>query len=96
MEAARGDCLFAGINEGRSAFPRCTRTSQKPDVRVSVLWSSTTIGRSKSCGVIAPDVGGGFGSKIYIYPEEHVVAAWGLKRRCRRPVGKDRRSPEDS
>src|SRR5207248_10854336 len=34
--------------------------------------------------VIAPDVGGGFGSKIFIYPEE-VVALWASKR-LRRPV----------
>src|SRR5262249_34996061 len=34
--------------------------------------------------VIAPDVGGGFGSKIFIYPEE-VVALWAAKR-VRRPV----------
>jgi carbon-monoxide dehydrogenase large subunit len=34
--------------------------------------------------VIAPDVGGGFGSKIFIYPEE-VVALWAAKR-CGRPV----------
>ena len=34
--------------------------------------------------VIAPDVGGGFGSKIFIYPEE-VVALWAAKR-VGRPV----------
>jgi carbon-monoxide dehydrogenase large subunit len=34
--------------------------------------------------VIAPDVGGGFGSKIFIYPEE-VVALW-ASRRVNRPV----------
>ena len=34
--------------------------------------------------VIAPDVGGGFGSKIYIYPEE-MVALWASKR-VGRPV----------
>src|SRR2546430_12672052 len=34
--------------------------------------------------VIAPDVGGGFGSKIFIYPEE-VVALWASKR-VDRPV----------
>ena len=34
--------------------------------------------------VIAPDVGGGFGSKIYIYPEE-MVALWASKK-VRRPV----------
>jgi aerobic carbon-monoxide dehydrogenase large subunit len=34
--------------------------------------------------VIAPDVGGGFGSKIFIYPEE-VVALW-ASRRVGRPV----------
>ena len=34
--------------------------------------------------VIAPDVGGGFGSKIFIYPEE-VVCLWAA-RKVRRPV----------
>src|SRR6266550_2576944 len=34
--------------------------------------------------VVAPDVGGGFGSKIYIYPEE-MVALWASKK-VRRPV----------
>ena len=34
--------------------------------------------------VIAPDVGGGFGSKIFIYPEE-MVALWASKK-VRRPV----------
>ena len=29
--------------------------------------------------VIAPDVGGGFGSKIYIYPEE-IVCLWASKK----------------
>jgi carbon-monoxide dehydrogenase large subunit len=33
---------------------------------------------------VAPDVGGGFGSKIYIYPEE-MVALWASKK-VRRPV----------
>jgi aerobic carbon-monoxide dehydrogenase large subunit len=34
--------------------------------------------------VIAPDVGGGFGSKLQVYPEEVIVLA--LARRLRRPV----------
>lgn len=34
--------------------------------------------------VVAPDVGGGFGSKIYIYPEE-AVCTWAAKK-LRRPV----------
>jgi len=34
--------------------------------------------------VVAPDVGGGFGSKIFIYPEE-MVALWASKK-VRRPV----------
>ena len=34
--------------------------------------------------VIAPDVGGGFGSKIYIYPEE-AVCTWATKK-LRRPI----------
>jgi carbon-monoxide dehydrogenase large subunit len=34
--------------------------------------------------IIAPDVGGGFGSKLQVYPEEAIVLA--LARRLRRPV----------
>jgi CO/xanthine dehydrogenase Mo-binding subunit len=36
--------------------------------------------------VIAPDVGGGFGSKIYIYPEE-IVCLWASKRPVSRSSG---------
>jgi carbon-monoxide dehydrogenase large subunit len=32
--------------------------------------------------VVAPDVGGGFGSKIYVYPEE-AVCTWASKKLCR-------------
>ena len=34
--------------------------------------------------VVAPDVGGGFGAKFVMYPEEVAIAAAGL--RLRRPV----------
>ena len=63
----------------RSTRPRRIRMS-----RASCCRRSTTSPRSTSCGSMAPDVGGGFGSKIFIYPEE-MVALWASKK-VGRPV----------
>src|SRR6201997_5283428 len=59
-------------------------TSQNPHVARLVLSAFYNIAPEHKLRVIAPDVGGGFGSKIYIYPEE-MVALWASKR-VRRPV----------
>src|SRR4029079_10704209 len=50
-------------------------TSQNPHVPRLVLSAFYNIAPEHKLRVIAPDVGGGFGSKIYIYPEE-MVCLW--------------------
>ncbi|MCH2078218.1 MAG: xanthine dehydrogenase family protein molybdopterin-binding subunit [Rhodobacteraceae bacterium] len=45
-------------------------TSQNPHVARLVLSAFYNVAPEHKLRVIAPDVGGGFGSKIYIYPEE--------------------------
>ncbi|MBL8572364.1 MAG: xanthine dehydrogenase family protein molybdopterin-binding subunit [Hyphomicrobiaceae bacterium] len=59
-------------------------TSQNPHVARLVLSAFYNIAPEHKLRVIAPDVGGGFGSKIYIYPEE-MVCLWASKR-IGRPV----------
>src|ERR1700760_857262 len=59
-------------------------TSQNPHVARLVLSAFYNIAPENKLRVIAPDVGGGFGSKIFIYPEE-MVALWASKR-VGRPV----------
>jgi carbon-monoxide dehydrogenase large subunit len=59
-------------------------TSQNPHVARLVLSAFYNIAPEHKLRVIAPDVGGGFGSKIFIYPEE-MVALWASKR-VGRPV----------
>ncbi|MBV9262420.1 MAG: xanthine dehydrogenase family protein, partial [Pseudolabrys sp.] len=59
-------------------------TSQNPHVARLVISAFVGITPEHKLRVIAPDVGGGFGSKIFIYPEE-VVCLWAA-RKCRRPV----------
>jgi len=59
-------------------------TSQNPHVARLVLSAFYNIAAENKLRVIAPDVGGGFGSKIFIYPEE-MVALWASKR-TGRPV----------
>jgi carbon-monoxide dehydrogenase large subunit len=59
-------------------------TTQNPHVTRLVMAAFIGIAPEHKLRVIAPDVGGGFGSKIFIYPEE-VVALWAAKR-VGRPV----------
>jgi carbon-monoxide dehydrogenase large subunit len=59
-------------------------TTQNPHVARLVISAFVGVAPEHKLRVIAPDVGGGFGSKIFIYPEE-VVALWAAKR-VRRPV----------
>ena len=54
-------------------------TSQNPPVARLVLSAFYNVAPENKLRVIAPDVGGGFGSKIYIYPEE-IVCLWASKR----------------
>ncbi|WP_292899061.1 xanthine dehydrogenase family protein molybdopterin-binding subunit [Nitratireductor sp.] len=50
-------------------------TSQNPHVARLVLSAFYQVAPEHKLRVIAPDVGGGFGSKIYIYPEE-IACLW--------------------
>jgi carbon-monoxide dehydrogenase large subunit len=59
-------------------------TSQNPHVARLVLSAFIQIAPEHKLRVVAPDVGGGFGSKIFIYPEE-VVVTWAAKQ-VGRPV----------
>src|SRR6202158_3016175 len=59
-------------------------TTQNPHVARLVIAAFIGMAPEHKLRVIAPDVGGGFGSKIFIYPEE-VVALWASKR-VGRPV----------
>jgi carbon-monoxide dehydrogenase large subunit len=59
-------------------------TSQNPHVARLVLSAFIQLAPEHKLRVIAPDVGGGFGSKIFIYAEETVVA-WAA-RKVGRPV----------
>ena len=59
-------------------------TTQNPHVARLVISAFVGMAPEHKLRVIAPDVGGGFGSKIFIYPEE-VVCLWAA-RRVGRPV----------
>ncbi len=59
-------------------------TSQNPHVARLVLSAFVGIAPEHKLRVVAPDVGGGFGSKIFIYAEE-TVCVWAA-RKLRRPV----------
>ena len=65
---------IAEYNEAEEHYTLYT-TSQNPHVARLVLSAFYNIAPEHKLRVIAPDVGGGFGSKIYIYPEE-MVALW--------------------
>ncbi|WP_173935036.1 xanthine dehydrogenase family protein molybdopterin-binding subunit [Chelativorans sp. Marseille-P2723] len=54
-------------------------TSQNPHLARLVMSAFYNVAPENKLRVIAPDVGGGFGSKIYIYPEE-IVCLWASKR----------------
>jgi len=68
---------------GQGAYTLWT-TSQNPHVARLVLSAFIGIAPENKLRVIAPDVGGGFGSKIFIYAEE-TVAVWASKK-VGRPV----------
>jgi carbon-monoxide dehydrogenase large subunit len=59
-------------------------TSQNPHVARLVIAAFVGMAPEHKLRVIAPDVGGGFGSKIFIYPEE-VAVLWAAKK-TGRPV----------
>jgi carbon-monoxide dehydrogenase large subunit len=76
--AAIGD-----YNAGEDSYTLYT-TSQNPHVARLILSAFIGIAPEHKLRVIAPDVGGGFGSKIYVYAEE-TVCVWASKR-VGRPV----------
>jgi carbon-monoxide dehydrogenase large subunit len=76
--AAIGD-----YDSGLDTFTLWT-TSQNPHVARLVLSAFIGIAPENKLRVIAPDVGGGFGSKIFIYAEE-TVCVWAAKK-VGRPV----------
>lgn len=76
--AAIGD-----YDAGRDEYTLWT-TSQNPHVARLVLSAFVGVAPEHKLRVIAPDVGGGFGSKIFIYPEE-TACAWASKK-IGRPV----------
>jgi aerobic carbon-monoxide dehydrogenase large subunit len=59
-------------------------TTQNPHVARLVISAFVGVAPEHKLRVIAPDVGGGFGSKIFIYPEE-IVCLWAAKK-VGRPV----------
>ena len=65
-------------DEGEDHYT-CYTTSQNPHVARLVMSAFYNVAPENKLRVIAPDVGGGFGSKIYIYPEE-IVCLWASKR----------------
>lgn len=70
-------------DRGQDAYTLYT-TSQNPHVARLVLSAFIGIAPEHKLRVIAPDVGGGFGSKIFIYAEE-TVCVWAA-RKVGRPV----------
>src|SRR5277367_6068908 len=76
--AAIGD-----YDSGTSPFT-LRNTTQNPHVARLVISAFVGMAPEHKLRVIAPDVGGGFGSKIFIYPEE-VVCLWAAKK-VGRPV----------
>src|ERR671935_1526347 len=76
----------AAIGEYDSGSESLTlwNTTQNPHVARLVMSAFVGLAPENKLRVIAPDVGGGFGSKIFIYPEE-VVCLWAA-RKVGRPV----------
>ncbi|MFB2553551.1 xanthine dehydrogenase family protein molybdopterin-binding subunit [Ensifer soli] len=68
-----------GIYDSAEDHYTCYTTSQNPHVARLVMSAFYNVAPENKLRVIAPDVGGGFGSKIYIYPEE-IVCLWASKR----------------
>ena len=68
-----------GVYDAAEDHYTCYTTSQNPHVARLVMSAFYQVAPEHKLRVIAPDVGGGFGSKIYIYPEE-IVCLWASKR----------------
>ena len=68
-----------GVYDRAEDHYTCWTTSQNPHVARLVMSAFYNVAPENKLRVIAPDVGGGFGSKIYIYPEE-IVCLWASKK----------------
>ncbi|MDX0306367.1 molybdopterin-dependent oxidoreductase [Sinorhizobium meliloti] len=68
-----------GIYDAGDDHFTCYTTSQNPHLARLVMSAFYNVAPENKLRVIAPDVGGGFGSKIFIYPEE-IVCLWASKR----------------
>ena len=77
---------------GTDSFTLYT-TSQNPHVARLVISAFVGIAPEHKLTVVAPDVGGGFGSKIFIYAEE-CVALWASKKAA--PAGQVELGPHRS
>jgi carbon-monoxide dehydrogenase large subunit len=75
---------IGSYDTGMDAYTLYT-TSQNPHVARLVISAFHGLCPEHKLRVIAPDVGGGFGSKIFIYAEE-VVCVWASKRIGGRPI----------
>ena len=69
---------LAEYDAGSESFTLWNAT-QNPHVARLVISAFIGMAPEHKLRVIAPDVGGGFGSKIFIYPEE-VVCLWASRR----------------
>ena len=68
-----------GLYDAAEEHYTCWTTSQNPHLARLVMSAFYNVAPENKLRVIAPDVGGGFGSKIYIYPEE-IVCLWASKK----------------
>lgn len=76
----------AALGEFDAGTDECTlyTTSQNPHVARLIMSAFMAIAPENKLRVVAPDVGGGFGSKIFVYAEESVTV-WAA-RKLNRPV----------
>jgi aerobic carbon-monoxide dehydrogenase large subunit len=75
---------IGSYDTGTEAYTLYT-TSQNPHVARLVISAFHGLAPEHKLRVIAPDVGGGFGSKIFIYAEE-VACVWASKKIGGRPI----------
>ncbi|MCO6184924.1 xanthine dehydrogenase family protein molybdopterin-binding subunit [Rhizobium sp. L1K21] len=68
-----------GIYDTAEDHYTCYTTSQNPHAARLVMSAFYNVAPENKLRVIAPDVGGGFGSKIYIYPEE-ITCLWASRK----------------
>jgi carbon-monoxide dehydrogenase large subunit len=80
MEPRAAVAAYDAATEGFTLYT----TSQNPHLERLILSAFVQLAPEHKLRVISPDVGGGFGSKIFVYPEETAVA-WAA-RRVGRPV----------